>query len=125
MSARSSASFGAALLGALLIQAPARADAYVVDGVVHVDGPDAAILDFAQTYPAPSPAYSARRGYPGASWYESWRLRGAHPAALDSRPCVLVDGWIATAASCQTVATPLEPLQPGFHRLHRRARRDP
>ena len=79
MLVRLSVSFGA-LFGLIALAAAARADAFVVDGVVHFDGRDVRRLDYAPTYPVPSPVHSQVRGYPHPPWYEGWGpwRRGAH-----------------------------------------------
>lgn len=97
MLVRLSVSIGA-LFGLIALAASARADAFVVDGVVHLDGRDARLLDYAPTYPLPSPAHSQVRGYPHPPWYAGWGAwrRSAHGGYR----CILSDGPLGATTPC-------------------------
>src|SRR5579883_2651799 len=119
----------AALLAFFICAAPVRAETFVFTGVAQsADVIDPSLLEYGQTYPIPSPAYSAVRGYPHASWYESWRLRRSpSPVVLYPHPCAWANDLVALAAPCNFVAVPVAtmvetPLLPRAHRRHRHAR---
>ena len=91
-------SFGAALLGFVALSAAARADMFIVDGVIHLDDRDARLLEYSPAYPIPSPVHSQVRGYPHPPWYVGWGpwRRAAHGGYR----CILSDGPVGAATPC-------------------------
>ncbi|HLJ72859.1 MAG TPA: hypothetical protein VKU03_16205 [Roseiarcus sp.] len=129
MLARSLFSIQAAFLSLFVCAAPACAETFVFTGVAQsADIIDPNVLEYGQTYPIPSPAYSVLRGYPHASWYESWRLRRSpSPVALYPHPCAWANELVELATPCNFVAVPVTtvveaPLMPLAHRHYRHAR---